>query len=60
VRLVVDCAAEAAARLPEAADAVAIVAGIAIPRLVSPADEGIAERVQWRLNGLCDAGMTHL
>jgi hypothetical protein len=46
--------------MPEAADAVAIVAGIALPRLVSPADEGIAERVQWRLNGLCDAGMTHL
>ena len=60
VRLVVDCAAGAPARLPEAADTVAIVAGIAIPRLVSPADEGIAERVQWRLDGLCDAGMTHL
>src|SRR5215208_6803472 len=60
VRLVVDCAAEAPARLPEAADAVEILAGVAIPRLVSPADEGIAERVQWRLNGLCDAGMTHL
>ena len=60
MRLVVDCAAGAPARLPEAADTVAIVAGIAIPRLVSPADEGIAERVQWRLNGLCDAGMTHL
>jgi HPr kinase/phosphorylase len=60
VRLVVDCAAEAPARMPEGADAVAIVAGIALPRLVSDLDEGIAERVQWRLNGLCDAGMTHL
>ena len=39
VRLVVDCAAGAPARMPEAADAVEIVAGIAIPRLVSPADE---------------------
>jgi HPr kinase/phosphorylase len=60
VRLIVDCAAEAPARMPEGADAVAIVAGIALPRLVSDLDEGIAERVQWRLNGLCDAGMTHL
>src|SRR5829696_5324605 len=59
VRLVVDCAADAPARLPEAAEAVEIVAGIAIPRLVSPADEGISQRVQWRLDGLCDAGMTH-
>ena len=50
VRLVVDCAAEAPTRLPEAADTVAIVGGIAIPRLVSPADEGIAERVLWRLD----------
>src|SRR3954469_9680700 len=52
VRLAVDCAEGVPARMPEAADAVAILAGIAIPRLVSTADEGIAQRVQWRLNGL--------
>jgi serine kinase of HPr protein (carbohydrate metabolism regulator) len=64
VRLVVDCAADAPARMPEAADAVEILAGIEIPRLASPGarapDEGIAQRVQWRLHELCDAGMTHL
>jgi HPr kinase/phosphorylase len=52
VRLIVNLVADAPARLPEPSETIEILAGIAVPRLVSLADSAILPRVLWRLRGL--------
>src|SRR5215212_1053138 len=41
VRLVVECAPDAPARMPEPGEAVETIAGVVLPRLISRADPGI-------------------
>lgn len=54
VRLVVDCGAEAASRLPEAHEARVELCGVWLPRLAPPHGADACSVVLWRLSDLSD------
>jgi HPr kinase/phosphorylase len=58
VRLVVDCAAAPAARLPHESESSSDLGNVRVPRLVDHGEAGFAEIVLWRLRDLQDTPTT--
>jgi HPr kinase/phosphorylase len=58
VRLVVDCSAVEADRLPEGTECNAVISGVATPRIKVRVDGRAAATVLWQLGVLGDTGVT--